>query len=715
MSNYNVAYSGLDNVSKAIDAVSNNIANASTVGYKSGQWVFADQFMKATSTTDAARTGMGTQNLSVRRPMIQGAIANSTNPLDLAISGNGMFRLLQDLPRNNEDKLDPSSLFYTRNGQFSVSKDGYIVNENGMYLTGYQPDRYGKSITDDIYGNWGLLKVPEANYFGNKTGKSVISALLDSTSTAFTSATSLPFDPSQNTFNNKTSQTIFDNDGNAHTLDVYYRRVKDSMLEITSGTDGYTYKPSESSSPMATPTSDAGKLVTLNVNSVLRVDTAPECAAVTQSYDPASKNLVLSARPVVGGTYQNVDKLKVFVNGIDSGYVVSGGGGTASLTLTEAAQPFAPTRQFSVNQGDVVSFFKADETASAQASALNASGNTVLTVTTMPSNDVTGYRVYTKDAAGNYVDTGATVTSSDSGAKKVTLSAAIADPAGMGGAANNLYFRPDLNMTLVTPDGHEILTQGTTNMAVSGQKLYSVQSNVEVYASIDGQFFDHDKKSEYFSSRDVTEQTSDSSTSKYNAVSALHFVGGRNIDALVTDPLSGNPMFRTDTTLSARVTNAALGTSQLVFNLDLTDTTMQSGPFQVSKSYQDGEAFAKLSNLTIDNEGRIAGVYGGGRVQYVGQIALVHFDAFEAMAPVGKNAFAATVDSGTEDSANGVYRGRPGTGQLGEIRSQALESSNVDLSGELVRLMILQRTYSANSQSMKAVDQVMRDTLQMIS
>ena len=183
----------------------------------------------------------------------------------------------------------------------------------------------------------------------------------------------------------------------------------------------------------------------------------------------------------------------------------------------------------------------------------------------------------------------------------------------------------------------------------------------------------------------------------------------------MTDPLSGNPKFRTDVTLSAKVTNQALGTSQLVFNLDLTDTTMQSGPFQISKSYQDGEAFAKLSNLTIDNEGRIAGVYGGGRVQYVGQIALVHFDAFEAMAPVGKNAFAATVESGTEDSANGVYRGRPGTGQLGEIRSQALESSNVDLSGELVRLMILQRTYSANSQSMKAVDQVMRDTLQMIS
>ena len=59
--------------------------------------------------------------------------------------------------------------------------------------------------------------------------------------------------------------------------------------------------------------------------------------------------------------------------------------------------------------------------------------------------------------------------------------------------------------------------------------------------------------------------------------------------------------------------------------------------------------------------------------------------------------------------------GHPGTGEFGEIKSQALESSNVDLSSELVRLMVLQRMYSANSQSMKAVDQVMRDSLQMVS
>ena len=132
MSNYNVAFSGLDNVSHAIDTVSNNIANANTVGYKAGQWVFADQFMKAASSTDVARAGMGAQNLSVRRPMIQGTLTTSANPLDLAISGKGMFRLLSPSGISTDvgaSRVDPSALYYTRNGQFSVNKEGYIVNE----------------------------------------------------------------------------------------------------------------------------------------------------------------------------------------------------------------------------------------------------------------------------------------------------------------------------------------------------------------------------------------------------------------------------------------------------------------------------------------------------------------------------------------------------------------------------------------------------------
>jgi flagellar hook protein FlgE len=147
----------------------------------------------------------------------------------------------------------------------------------------------------------------------------------------------------------------------------------------------------------------------------------------------------------------------------------------------------------------------------------------------------------------------------------------------------------------------------------------------------------------------------------------------------------------------------------------LSDTTLQPGAFQITHSIQNGEPLARLTNVTVDNQGRIVGVYGSGKQQFVGQVALVHFDNSEGLIPIGKNAFAASVQSGTEHSADGVLVGRAGTGIFGEIKGQALESSNVDLANELVRLMVLQRSYSANSQSMKAFDQTLRDTLQMVS
>ena len=59
MSNYTIALSGLQNTSLAIDTTSNNIANANTVGYKAGEYVFADQFVKAVNPADTARVGMG--------------------------------------------------------------------------------------------------------------------------------------------------------------------------------------------------------------------------------------------------------------------------------------------------------------------------------------------------------------------------------------------------------------------------------------------------------------------------------------------------------------------------------------------------------------------------------------------------------------------------------------------------------------------------------
>ena len=760
MSNYTIALAGLQNTSLAIDTTSNNIANANTVGYKAGEYVFADQFVKAINPADQARVGMGTQSLGVRRPMLQGTITNSANPLDLAISGKGMFRLLQG---SGDGKVDPSAVYYTRNGQFAVDKQGYIVNENGMYLTGYQPSLDGDSVTDDYInggvdknGNQkrGRLLMPESNLPGNETTTSHISAMLDSTSTAFTSTANVSFDPKQSTFNNKTTQSVFDNEGNSHTLEVYYRRVSDSNLTITASANGYSYSPSRASSPNTL----GATLVTINPNSVLRMDT-PSNASGQSSVASTSTTITLTSAAASAATPVDVTGMRVFVNGVDSGATVSTGGASTSLTTTSAV---------TVPSGAAVTFYAPRHSTTA---AAIVSASATITTGAAPPAACVGDRIFV-----NGVDTGKTVNALAT--TTVTASGALSIASG----ALLTFFKPNLDMTLIAPNGTEITMQGfgnkkqtgqnftattvltnataiTTSSAATGvnvgdrifvkgvdtgrtvtavsgssvtastggitttaltdlitfsptEPLTTTMAKVEVYASIDGRFFDYNDATTT-SNRALTPQTP--GVLGYKEVSELCFIGGKNIDSLITDNLSGNPVFSTVSKLSTRVTNQAGGSSDLVFDLDLTDTSLQAGAFQITHSIQNGEPLARLTNVTVDNEGRIVGVYGSGKLQYVGQLALVHFDAAEGLIPVGKNAFAASVMSGTEHSAEGVLVGRAGTGIFGEIKGQALESSTVDLANELVRLMVLQRSYSANSQSMKAFDQTLRDTIQMVS
>jgi len=696
MSNIATALSGLQNVSLAIDTVSNNIANANTVGYKSGEYIFATQFLNGRSSSDQSSTGQGTQTLGVRRPMTQGAITNSANSLDLAISGKGMFRLLQG--SGSVELADPSAVYYSRNGQFGVDKNGYIVNENGMFLTGYQPSLDGTQITDDLIKNNGLLRMPDNNLPGSNTSNSTLSAMLDSTGTAFTETANVSFDPITASYNNKTTQTVFDNSGNSHTLEVYYRRITDSTLSIMSGASGYTYTPSTSASPNTLGTTN----VTLNKESVLRVNTSPVASSLVSVASNAT-SITLTAAPSKASTSViPLTNMKVFVNGVDSGITVG--------AYTEASTSLPLSGALNVPAGASITLYDPD--VSLACTAIGATASTLLTLSTSHADVKVGDKLYLGTTASTAADTGVTVVSKSAASPyTVTLSSAIASTGyGTGVAA---VFKHPLSMTLVTPDGTEIPVTGATNKKTSGEILTTTTSEVEVYASMDGNFYDY-QDSSTFSNRAADPETQGANGTGYKTVAKLSFMGGQNIDAIVKDSLSGDPMFKSTTLLTSRVTNQAGGSSDLIFNLDLSGTQLHAGAFQITKSTQNGEAVARLTNVTVDNAGRIVGVYGSGKQQFIGQVAMVNFDNEEGLIPVGKNAFAASNITGTEQDGTGVTVGRAGTGVLGEIRSQALESSNVDLANELVRLMILQRSYSANSQSLKAVDQTLRDTLQLV-
>jgi len=119
--------SGLNASSKNLDVIGNNIANANTYGAKAARAEFADMYASAMNGTGASNIGIGVELATVSQQFTQGNITATQNPMDLAINGGGFFEVT--------DGRNPP--MYTRNGQFQVDRDGYVVTNQGYKLIGY--------------------------------------------------------------------------------------------------------------------------------------------------------------------------------------------------------------------------------------------------------------------------------------------------------------------------------------------------------------------------------------------------------------------------------------------------------------------------------------------------------------------------------------------------------------------------------------------------
>jgi flagellar hook protein FlgE len=134
--------------------------------------------------------------------------------------------------------------------------------------------------------------------------------------------------------------------------------------------------------------------------------------------------------------------------------------------------------------------------------------------------------------------------------------------------------------------------------------------------------------------------------------------------------------------------------------LDLTNLTQVNSRFTVSDLTQDGYTAGQLTGLKIEDSGIITASYSNGQTQAAGQVALVNFRNAQGLSPTGAGYWVETAGSGQP------VRGAPGEGTFGQLRSGALEESNVDLTAELVNMMTTQRSYQANAQTIKTQDQI---------
>lgn len=215
---FQTALSGLNAAATDLAVTGNNIANASSTGFKESRTEFVDVYAVAYSGITSNTPGSGVRVASVTQQFNQGNVDYTNNSLDLAISGKGFFVV-----------NDRGAPVYTRNGSFHVDREGYVVNTQNQRLQVFTPDpndktKFNTGIQADLQLDTSV---------GAPTASSVTTAAfnLDARKASFTVTGALDnattvFNPNDSsTYHNSSSVLVYDSQGTSYTATTYFRKV----------------------------------------------------------------------------------------------------------------------------------------------------------------------------------------------------------------------------------------------------------------------------------------------------------------------------------------------------------------------------------------------------------------------------------------------------------------------------------------------------------
>ena len=176
----------------------------------------------------------------------------------------------------------------------------------------------------------------------------------------------------------------------------------------------------------------------------------------------------------------------------------------------------------------------------------------------------------------------------------------------------------------------------------------------------------------------------------------LEFAPGQDTKTLTFDPALGGALDGGVTpTETYTFSGLSSGAVDLSFEVNFAGSTQNSAAFTVLDTDQNGFPTGRLTGLDIDDTGLVQAQYSNGQTTNVAKIVLADFPNPQGLKQIGNTAWEATLDSGD------VRIGEAGTGSFGLIQSGALETSNVDLTKELVGLITAQRNFQANSKAIE--------------
>ncbi|KJZ45018.1 flagellar hook protein FlgE [Pseudomonas fluorescens] len=178
----------------------------------------------------------------------------------------------------------------------------------------------------------------------------------------------------------------------------------------------------------------------------------------------------------------------------------------------------------------------------------------------------------------------------------------------------------------------------------------------------------------------------------------------------VTTPPVVSPDLKVTGWIPGTVTNGvwkANGAASGVVTVSMDKTTQYNADTARSIPTQNGYATGQITNLTIDTSGVMLANFSNSQTKAIGQISLASFTNEQGLQPVGGTSWKETYSSGIPGYD------APNTGTLGEIHSNSLEESNVNLTNELVDLIKAQSNYQANAKTISTQSTIMQTIIQM--
>ena len=710
MAGFNTAISGISAATKSLDVTGNNIANASTTGFKSSRTEFADIYATAAIGSGSSNnSGSGVLVSDIAQDFSGGNVQFTNNNLDLSIDGSGFFQL--DDGNGN--------VTYTRDGSFELDKDGFIVSKTGSNLQGYGVDDIGNRLPIDN------LQVSQKESPPKATESMSLSFNIDESKDA--EGLIVPYSREESgsaTFS--TTVGTFDSLGNEHTIryDMVEQQAKKEIHTFEQGALGAYLGAAISKSGINIETSsDFGTGTTQTISSAkLQELQLADPRIFDVLFTPGVAATVGPVVPAVQATIQVIFESAARESGE---LIVGSDSGTPTATIDLLTNPIVTTmasnetHTFNIQPG---SGGDSGATVAGQAAqsgsyitpqifsimgvnfSFNATDTSPITRQDI-ANEIISKETQIRDANPNIESIGF-----DSATNELIFTfKADAGDVGNGsldviqtdgnffaGSVANDSTSPNTTLNVIAPG----VVPTTSFDIVKGDDSFEGVYRMYAYLNPLGQ-----RPEALDIGRTVSPGSSLNSTATEIGPVIIKFNPTNGILSQINQV---NVPTGVDSVLpKLTIKNADPADASTTITLDLSGTTQFANEQIVKASSQDGYTKGDLTGVSFSGTGEMVATFSNNQSVTLGIVAIATFENQSGLRPTGNTQWLSTNVSG-EPVLN-----PPGSGLNGSLRSSALESSNVDLSAELVKLIEAQRNFQASSKTLETLNTVTQTILQI--